>query len=142
MSNKALGRWVSTQRAVYKQFQKTGVTAHPEEMKRRINRLDRIGFSWSVLPGNTDPEEIVVNTLSLSSHSKNTSTTTNNDGMEFDDKKTKFVTKYNPRKSVFESYWTRVRRRKNGWYCHLRVDWYDGAKSSLSLIIILKKFVL
>ena len=49
-TNRALGRWVSTQRAVYKRFIKTGELAYPrmniKEMNQRISRLNGLNFSW------------------------------------------------------------------------------------------------
>jgi hypothetical protein len=51
-ANKALGRWVSTQRANYKRFIKGEITdlEEHEEAQRRIRLLDELGFSWSMLP--------------------------------------------------------------------------------------------
>ena len=61
-TNKALGRWVSTQRANYKRFQKheegqIGADKLPtgrDELIRRIGLLDELGFSWTMIP---EPEE-------------------------------------------------------------------------------------
>jgi hypothetical protein len=50
--NKALGRWVSTQRAYYKRFE-SGEVTDPEEMEegqRRIRLLNELCFTWSMLP--------------------------------------------------------------------------------------------
>jgi hypothetical protein len=87
-TNRALGRWVSTQRSNYKKFKRTGSTAHPrmdrEEMKRRIRRLDGINFSWSLLPGSTLPEENVDDSSDSSSSSAKTTENDQNDAMEED----------------------------------------------------------
>ena len=58
--NRALGRWVSTQRSNKKRME----TGNPpnqgrtdqEEAERRIRRLNAIGFTWSLLPGGTTTE--------------------------------------------------------------------------------------
>ena len=59
-TNRALGRWISTQRANYKKFKKGECTPNRrtdwEEMERRIQRLEAIGFVWSLLPGGTTTE--------------------------------------------------------------------------------------
>lgn len=59
-SNRALGRWVSTQRSNYKKFKNGESPKHPrmdrQELERRIRRLDGIGFAWSLLPGATKTE--------------------------------------------------------------------------------------
>jgi len=56
-NNRALGRWVSTQRSNHKKFQSGELLKHPrmdqEELERRISRLNGIGFAWSLLPGTT-----------------------------------------------------------------------------------------
>ena len=56
-TNRALGRWVSSQRANYKAW-KEGEYGRidPEEIERRIKRLEAIGFAWSLLPGGTTAE--------------------------------------------------------------------------------------
>ncbi len=56
-ANRALGRWVSSQRANYKAW-KEGKYGRidPEEIERRIKRLEAIGFAWSLLPGGTTTE--------------------------------------------------------------------------------------
>ena len=60
-SNKALGRWVSTQRSNYKKFKKSGSIAQSrmdrEEMEKRIRKLNGISFTWSLLPGGMKSEE-------------------------------------------------------------------------------------
>jgi hypothetical protein len=61
-NNRALGRWVSTQRSNYKKFQRgRGGSLRPktddEEMQHRINRLNGIGFIWNLLPGNSSNDE-------------------------------------------------------------------------------------
>ena len=57
-TNRALGRWVSTQRANYKKFNRGESHNQPrmdrEEFERRIRRLDAIGFTWSLLPAKPD----------------------------------------------------------------------------------------
>jgi hypothetical protein len=59
-SNRALGRWVSTQRSNYKNLKKGESPKHPrmnrQELERRIRRLNGIGFAWSLLPGTTKTE--------------------------------------------------------------------------------------
>jgi hypothetical protein len=54
-TNRALGRWVSTQRSNYKKFQAGSGILRPktdrDETVRRIRRLNGIGFQWSLLPG-------------------------------------------------------------------------------------------
>ncbi|KAG7352759.1 helicase domain protein [Nitzschia inconspicua] len=59
--NRALGRWVSTQRSNYKKYKKGVGTLRPktdeEEMERRIRCLEGIGFKWSLLPGSYSNEE-------------------------------------------------------------------------------------
>lgn len=56
--NRALGRWVSTQRANYKRLQQGNPPKQRrtdwEEAKRRIRRLNGIGFAWSLLPTSTE----------------------------------------------------------------------------------------
>jgi len=73
-TNRALGRWVSTQRSNYKKFMRNGSTAHPrmdqKEMNRRTNRLNGINFTWSLLPGNTQSEEIIDDNRESSSSSQ------------------------------------------------------------------------
>jgi hypothetical protein len=60
-TNKALGRWVSTQRSNYKKYCKGEGTLRPktenDEMDRRIRMLNAIGFNWSLLPGSGASEE-------------------------------------------------------------------------------------
>jgi hypothetical protein len=50
--NRALGRWVSTQRSNYKKYKRGMGTLRPktddEEMERRIRCLEGIGFKWSL----------------------------------------------------------------------------------------------
>ena len=59
--NRALGRWVSTQRANYKRLQQGNPPKQRrtdwEEAKRRIRRLNGIGFAWSLLPACSPNEE-------------------------------------------------------------------------------------
>lgn len=59
--NRALGRWVSTQRANYKRLQQGNPPKQRrtdwEEAKRRIRRLNGIGFAWSLLPACSPHEE-------------------------------------------------------------------------------------
>ena len=49
-TNKALGRWVSTQRANYKKYKKGEWEKLPrmdrDQFERRIRRLEAIGFPW------------------------------------------------------------------------------------------------
>jgi hypothetical protein len=53
--NRALGRWVSTQRAMYKTHQEGAIVgkdgSHSQENERRIARLEELGFSFSMIPG-------------------------------------------------------------------------------------------
>jgi hypothetical protein len=55
--NKALGRWVSTQRSNYKKYRQGKGNLRPKtdsvEMERRIRMLNGIGFNWSLLPGHS-----------------------------------------------------------------------------------------
>ena len=85
-TNRALGRWVSTQRSNYKKFMRTGSTAHPrmdrKEMNRRTNRLNGINFTWSLLPGNTQSEEIIDDNRESSSSSEKTTENNRNDDKE------------------------------------------------------------
>jgi Helicase associated domain len=59
--NRALGRWVSTQRSNYKKYKKGMGTLRPktddEEMERRIRCLEGIGFKWSLAAGTLSSEE-------------------------------------------------------------------------------------
>jgi hypothetical protein len=51
-NNRPLGRWVSTQRSMYKQFH-SGGKFHKlprEEIERRISLLESMGFSWNLAP--------------------------------------------------------------------------------------------
>lgn len=59
--NRALGRWVSTQRNMYKKY-KAGEQVNnllPQEIQRRIRLLENLGFSWSMAPssGSDDNDE-------------------------------------------------------------------------------------
>ncbi|KAG7367633.1 helicase domain protein [Nitzschia inconspicua] len=57
--NRALGRWVSTQRAMYKSYKegRGSKTIHKEEIERRIERLEELGFCFSMLlPGESGSE--------------------------------------------------------------------------------------
>jgi hypothetical protein len=47
--NPALGRWVSTQRSEYKKFLDNNSKLMTME---RINKLNKIGFCWEILPAN------------------------------------------------------------------------------------------
>jgi hypothetical protein len=47
--NRALGRWVSTQRSMYKKYQEDDIN-DVEVWSRRIRRLNGIAFSWSLAP--------------------------------------------------------------------------------------------
>lgn len=47
--NRALGRWVSTQRSMFKKFQEGDIN-DIEVWNRRIRRLNGINFSWSLAP--------------------------------------------------------------------------------------------
>eukprot|EP00535_Pseudo-nitzschia_heimii_P007334 CAMPEP_0197179274 /NCGR_PEP_ID=MMETSP1423-20130617/4287_1 /TAXON_ID=476441 /ORGANISM="Pseudo-nitzschia heimii, Strain UNC1101" /LENGTH=511 /DNA_ID=CAMNT_0042629165 /DNA_START=407 /DNA_END=1942 /DNA_ORIENTATION=- len=57
-ANRALGRWVSTQRANYKKSSNGESHQQPRmdcvEFTRRIRRLDAIGFTWSLIPTKSD----------------------------------------------------------------------------------------
>lgn len=59
--NRALGRWVSTQRSNYKKYKLGTGMLRPktdeDEMERRIRCLEGIGFKWSLLPGNSPTNE-------------------------------------------------------------------------------------
>jgi Helicase associated domain len=48
--NRALGRWVSTQRNMYKKFREQAKFNNLDttEILRRIRLLDRLGFSWTM----------------------------------------------------------------------------------------------
>lgn len=85
-TNRALGRWVSTQRSNHKKFKRTGSTAHPrmdrKEMNRRTSRLNGINFSWSLLPGNTQSEENIGDHSESSSSSEKTIENKRNDDKE------------------------------------------------------------
>ena len=50
--NRALGRWVSTQRHMWKKCQagEPFNNLPSEEIERRINLLNELGFSWSMIP--------------------------------------------------------------------------------------------
>ena len=60
-ANRALGRWVSTQRSNYKKFKLGKGNLRPntdeEETKRRIRCLEGIGFQWSLLARDSSEEE-------------------------------------------------------------------------------------
>jgi Helicase associated domain len=45
-SNPSLGRWVSTQRSQYKNWQQNSKTSMTEE---KMRRLEAIGFVWSMV---------------------------------------------------------------------------------------------
>ena len=49
--NPALGRWVSTQRSEYKKF-RDGTSKHMTQEK--INKLNRLGFKWEMLPNRSN----------------------------------------------------------------------------------------
>ena len=65
---RALGRWVSTQRSVYKRWKNGEFSVGPSgdgstssfaaenlaEIEQRIRRLDEIGFTWSLAPQGED----------------------------------------------------------------------------------------
>ena len=48
--NRALGRWVSTQRNMYKKYREKGTFNNLDtiEVLRRIRLLERLGFSWTM----------------------------------------------------------------------------------------------
>lgn len=50
--NRALGRWVSTQRNMYKRYTSGGVfkNLRPDEIVRRIKLLEELGFVWIMGP--------------------------------------------------------------------------------------------
>jgi len=52
--NPALGRWVSTQRSEYKKFHHRG-SKHMNQEK--IDKLNRIGFKWEMLPSRSSSDE-------------------------------------------------------------------------------------
>jgi Helicase associated domain len=56
-SNRALGRWVSTQRSMYKRFKEGKIEKDVKEMTQRIRKLNRIKFCWSLAPGSPTSEE-------------------------------------------------------------------------------------
>ena len=66
-NNKALGRWVSTQRANYKKLMGSESLTKKisrmdyKEMNRRISRLNAINFSWSLLSSNTQSKDVLDN---------------------------------------------------------------------------------
>ena len=57
-NNRPLGRWVSTQRHMYKDYLegKKPKSLDHKEMRRRIEKLEAIGFAWSMLGGNSSDE--------------------------------------------------------------------------------------
>ena len=57
--NRALGRWVSTQRTMYKNYMKgfVGKSLTREEQERRIILLDKEGFLFSMIPNGESPNE-------------------------------------------------------------------------------------
>ena len=57
--NRALGRWVSTQRTMYKNYMKgfVGKSLTREEQERRIVLLDKEGFLFSMIPNGQSPNE-------------------------------------------------------------------------------------
>lgn len=50
-SNRALGRWVSTQRSMYKKYMAGQIEKDHDEIAERIKKLKSIGFVWSLAPG-------------------------------------------------------------------------------------------
>jgi len=59
--NRALGRWVSTQRNMYKKYH-AGASFNsllPAEIERRIELLNQLGFIWNMAPtsGSDDPDQ-------------------------------------------------------------------------------------
>jgi Helicase associated domain len=66
--NRALGRWVSTQRAMYKNYMggRSSRGIAKDEIVRRIARLEELGFCFSMLmPGDSETEsnKVPLNTL-------------------------------------------------------------------------------
>ena len=60
-ANRALGRWVSTQRNMYKKYH-GGASFNsllPAEIERRIELLNQLGFIWNMAPtsGSDDPDQ-------------------------------------------------------------------------------------
>lgn len=53
-THRALGRWVSTQRSMYKRY-KDGEAVDSTVMER-IEKLESVGFVWSLAPGEDDGE--------------------------------------------------------------------------------------
>lgn len=61
VENRALGRWVSTQRNMYKKYH-GGASFNsllPSEIERRIQLLNQLGFIWNMAPtsGSDDPDQ-------------------------------------------------------------------------------------
>lgn len=58
-NNRPLGRWVSTQRHMYKDYLRGHKPKSLEhsEIKRRIAKLEAIGFAWSMLSSSSDEGE-------------------------------------------------------------------------------------
>ena len=56
-SQKALGRWVSTQRSMRKKFLEGRIEKDIEEHEKRIQKLDDINFCWSLAQGGSPTSE-------------------------------------------------------------------------------------
>lgn len=59
VENRALGRWVSTQRNMYKKYH-AGASFNslpPAELERRIVLLDQLGFSWNMAPPSSSSDD-------------------------------------------------------------------------------------
>lgn len=57
--NRALGRWVSTQRNMWKKYQAqgpAGMNLPPEEIERRIRLLDALEFTWNMVQPPADSD--------------------------------------------------------------------------------------
>ena len=54
--NPALGRWVSTQRSEYKKFHQSA-RGSKHMTQEKIDKLDRIGFKWEMLPSRSSSDE-------------------------------------------------------------------------------------